>query len=75
MEEIEEEYFNFRGPSKSSRKRDSTAMQDLGAELLELSDDQLERLELPDALLEAVRVGQSSPHMAGCKGNGSTLAS
>lgn len=59
MEEIEEEYFNFRGPSKSSRKRDSTAMQDLGAELMELSDDQLTRLDLPEALLEAVRVGQS----------------
>jgi ribosome-associated protein len=58
MEEIEEEYFNFRGPSKSSRKRDSTALQDLGAELLELSDDQLTRLDLPEALLEAVRVGQ-----------------
>lgn len=59
MEEIEEDYFNFRGPSKSSRKRDSTAMQDLGAELLELPEDQLDRLELPEALLEAVRVGRS----------------
>lgn len=59
MEESGEEYFNFRGPSKSSRKRDSMAMQDLGAELMALGEEQLIRLELPEDLLEAIRVGQS----------------
>lgn len=46
-------------PSKSQLKRDSAALQDLGQELLELSREQLERLDLPAELLEAVRLGQS----------------
>jgi len=55
----EEELFNVRGPSKSSRKRESNALQDLGEELMRLSRQQLEDLDLPENLLEAVRVGQS----------------
>jgi len=55
----EEELFNVRGPSKSSRKRESNALQDLGEELMRLSQQQLEDLGLPENLLEAVRVGQS----------------
>lgn len=41
-------------PSKSQRKRDSTALQDVGAELVKLSSERLARLELPDALRAAV---------------------
>ena len=52
------EEFNLRGPSKSSRKRESTALQDLGEELMALSPQQLEQLDLPDALKEAVLIGQ-----------------
>lgn len=55
----EEELFNVRGPSKSSRKRESNALQDLGEELMGLSRQQLEDLDLPENLFEAVRVGQS----------------
>jgi ribosome-associated protein len=42
-------------PSKSQRKRESTALQDLGAELVALSRDQLKKIDLPDNLLLAVR--------------------
>jgi ribosome-associated protein len=40
--------------SKSSRKRDMHALQDLGAELVELNPEQLESMDLPEALLAAV---------------------
>jgi ribosome-associated protein len=42
-------------PSKSQRKRESTALQDMGAELVALSRDQLKKIDLPDNLLAAVR--------------------
>jgi ribosome-associated protein len=41
-------------PSKSSRKRDMLALQELGAQLVELNEQQLARMQLPEALLEAV---------------------
>jgi ribosome-associated protein len=41
-------------PSKSQRKRDMPALQALGAELVELRRDQLQRIDLPDELREAV---------------------
>ncbi|MDP2786811.1 MAG: ribosome biogenesis factor YjgA [Pseudomonadota bacterium] len=40
--------------SKSQRKRESTALQDLGEELFELSRDQLKKMDLPDSLLSAL---------------------
>jgi len=42
-------------PSKSQRKRESTALQVMGAELVALSRDQLKKIDLPDNLLLAVR--------------------
>ena len=57
--ELEEEEFNVRGPSKSRRKRESSALQDLGEELTALSAEQLSRMELPQDLFEAVRLGQT----------------
>ncbi len=41
-------------PSKSQRKRDMTALQQLGAELVTLNADQLARIELPERLRDAV---------------------
>ena len=41
-------------PSKSQRKRDMNALQDIGAELLELNDQQLAGIELPENLRTAV---------------------
>ena len=40
--------------SKTRRKKDMTALQDLGAELVELSPEQLARLGLEESLLEAI---------------------
>ena len=42
-------------PSKSQKKRESTALQDMGAELVALSRDQLKKFDLPDRLRDAVR--------------------
>jgi ribosome-associated protein len=41
-------------PSKSQRKRDAHALQALGGQLIALSAAQLARLDLPEALHEAV---------------------
>ena len=40
--------------SKSQRKRDSTALQKLGAELVELAPEQLARIDMPENLREAI---------------------
>jgi ribosome-associated protein len=42
-------------PSKSARKREASAAQRLGEELIELRDAELAALELPEPLLNAVR--------------------
>lgn len=48
------------GPSKSQRKRDAEALQELGRELVHLSAERLNQMALPDALraelLEARRI-------------------
>lgn len=41
-------------PSKSSKKRDMLALQELGARLVELNEQQLASMQLPEALLAAV---------------------
>ena len=41
-------------PSKSQRKREMHELQDLGVELVELNDDQLASIDLPESLLDAV---------------------
>ena len=41
-------------PSKSQRKRDMTALQDLGESLLRLTPAELARVRLPEALREAI---------------------
>ena len=41
-------------PSKTQRKKQMLELQDLGAELVALSEDQLSAMALPDNLLEAV---------------------
>lgn len=45
-------------PSKSQKKREMTALQDMGAELVELGRDQLKKMDLPEDLREAVRDAQ-----------------
>ncbi|VVE01405.1 hypothetical protein PIN31115_02126 [Pandoraea iniqua] len=45
----------YEGPSKSQRKRESHALQDLGAELVNLSKDALARVPMSEKLDQAVR--------------------
>ena len=52
-------------PSKSQRKREAHALQALGAQLVALPRAHLARMELPDALREAVVTAQGlRPHGA-----------
>jgi len=44
----------YDGPSRSQKKRDVEALQDLGALLVELPAAQFKRMELPDELRAAV---------------------
>lgn len=46
-------------PSKSQRKREATALRDLGAKLVDLKPAQLEKLPLPVELREAILFAQS----------------
>jgi ribosome-associated protein len=48
-------------PSKSQRKRDATALQDLGARLVKLTPAQLNRIPLPEDVRAAVRAGRAMP--------------
>lgn len=45
-------------PSKSQRKREMHALQDLGAEMVELASNQLDQLPLPVALRDAIEACQ-----------------
>ena len=44
----------YRGPSKSMRKRDAAAAQDLGTRLIALKESELTALNLPETLLDAI---------------------
>ncbi len=48
----------YYGPSKSQVKRDMHALQDLGKQLLELSNEKLNKLNLNDNLLIAIKEAQ-----------------
>ncbi len=45
-------------PSKSSRKREMQALQDLGEQLVALSPERLKKVPLPESLYEAIRAAQ-----------------
>jgi ribosome-associated protein len=49
---------HFEGPSKTRRKKDMHALQDLGEQLAALSAERLARLNLPESLVDAVREAQ-----------------
>jgi ribosome-associated protein len=59
VEDMDNEPDEYSGPSKSQLKREMTALQDLGAELVALSKDRLAKIDMPerlrDALLDAQR--------------------
>lgn len=45
--------------SKSQRKREATALQDVGEELVKLSSTQLKQIPLSDELLAAIKAAQA----------------
>lgn len=57
--EADEDFYD--GPSKSQRKRDSTALQKLGDELSKLPTKQLESFPLSEALRESIMEAASMP--------------
>jgi len=50
----EDEVDEFRDPSKSARKREATAAQDLGTRLIALKEAELNALQLPEMLHDAI---------------------
>lgn len=52
-------------PSKSQRKRDMEALQETGAQLVELNADQLAQIELPERLFDAVIAAQRISNFEG----------
>ena len=58
---------DFDKPSKSQRKRDSAALQDLGAKLTELAPAALKKCALPEALLDAIHEYQRLPNKHGAR--------
>lgn len=61
----DDDRFQYDKPSKSMRKRQAHALQDLGEELIELRDAELVALDLPDILVEAVREARRTPSRGG----------
>jgi ribosome-associated protein len=55
------------GPSKSQRKRDMDALQDLGEQLTALTPAALKKCELPDEVLDAIREYQRLPNKHGAR--------
>lgn len=56
--QLEPDENGYLGPSKSQRKRDMHSLQELGTQLLELSNNKLNQLKLNDNLLEAIKEAQ-----------------
>lgn len=54
-------------PSKTQRKRDATALQNLGEQLVKLTPTQLNRIPLPDEVLAAVRMARTISQRGGRK--------
>ena len=50
--------FAYDGPSKSQRKRDADQAQKLGTRLIELKESELQALNLPEPLLDALLLAQ-----------------
>jgi ribosome-associated protein len=61
----EEDDNGYDRPSKSQRKRDAHAAQDLGETLIALRDSELVALNLPEILVEAIREARRIPARGG----------
>lgn len=54
-DELSNDLPQYDRPSKSQLKRESTALQDMGAELVALSPERLKKIDMPEALRVALR--------------------
>ncbi|MEJ0087052.1 MAG: ribosome biogenesis factor YjgA [Pseudomonadota bacterium] len=54
----DDDFGEFRGPSKSARKRDAKAAQSLGTRLIALKESELGALELPETLFDAIMLAK-----------------
>jgi len=54
VEDFDDDASEYSGPSKSQLKREMTALQDLGAELVALSKERLAKIEMPERLRDAL---------------------
>jgi ribosome-associated protein len=61
----EEDDNGYDKPSKSQRKRDAHAAQDLGETLIALRDSELVALDLPEILVDAIREARRIPTRGG----------
>lgn len=59
MNDYDDDLPLYEGPSKSQRKRDSAALQDLGAELVKMSKAKLAAIPLDEDLREAIALAQN----------------
>ncbi len=59
MNDYDDDFPLYEGPSKSQRKRDSAALQDLAAELVEMPKSKLAAIPLDQDLREAIALAQS----------------
>ncbi len=59
--------FDATAPSKSQRKRDSSALQELGAKLTELTPVALKKCALPEEVLDAIKEYQRLPNKHGAR--------
>jgi ribosome-associated protein len=64
-DDTQDEARNPQRPSKSARKRAAHAVQDLGEELIRLRDAQLDALNLPEPLVDAIREARHISSRAG----------
>jgi ribosome-associated protein len=67
MNDYDDDYPQYEGPSKSQRKRDSAALQDLGAELVNMPKSKLAAIPLDEDLREAIALAQSIKQHGGRK--------
>jgi len=54
-------------PSKTQRKREAVALQEMGEQLAAYTDQQLQKLDLPEALLNAIEEYHRLPNSHGAK--------
>ena len=59
MNDFDDDYPQYDGPSKSQLKRDSAALQDLAAELVNMPKSKLAHIPLDEDLREAIALGAS----------------